>query len=247
MKVFLKTVVSLFAVASLMVIAPGVMGQEQGPISGADSYISECAGCHGPRGGGTAWAPEIREQGAAGADFMMRTGRMPLRSPDEPVRRSEPVLTPEQIDSITEFVATLGGPSVPDPRPERGDPGLGAELYLINCAACHGATGVGAALVNSDNAPDLFQATPLEVAEAVRSGPRSMPGFGRESIDEHQLDSLVLYVSELTHAENNRGGWSLGRWGPVAEGAAAWLLGIIAVIGAAAWVEGSGQEKVGGP
>lgn len=210
---------------------------------GEELYLSECAGCHGPHGEGTAWAPEILEEGAAGADFMMRSGRMPLRHPDEPVRRGEPTLTPGQISAITIYVTSLGGPPVPEADPKRGDIGLGAETYLSNCAACHGSTGVGAALVGSTNAPSLESSSAFDIAEAVRSGPGPMPSFGDDSLSAHQLDSLALYVETIRLEETSHGGWALGRWGPVAEGAAAWMLGIAVVIGSAVWIEGSTSDR----
>ena len=210
---------------------------------GEDAFLSECAGCHGPVGTGTAWAPSIFEEGGAGADLMMRTGRMPLRRPDDPILRGPQKLTDDQIAAIARYVSGLGGPAIPDPQPQAGDIGLGSQIYLINCAVCHGATGVGAALVHSDNAPSILPAGSLDIAEAVRSGPLSMPAFSEDSIDAHQLDSLVAYVSAMSEGRA-RGGWSLGRWGPVAEGAAAWLVGVVAVIGAARWIEGGrGTEE----
>lgn len=213
-------------------LAPAAGAQDDG----GDLYLSECGGCHGPQGEGTEWAPSLVDEGAAGADLMMRTGRMPLLRPDDPVERGPQRLTDEQIAAITRRVGELGGPPVPEVHPERGDIGTGAELYLINCAACHGSTGVGAALPDGVNAPSVLRASPLDVAEAVRSGPLAMPSYGHGAIDQHELDSLARYVSVLAEG-HDRGGWSLGRWGPVAEGAVAWLVGIAAVIGVAGWIE----------
>ncbi|MFP3914575.1 MAG: c-type cytochrome [Actinomycetota bacterium] len=218
-------------------VAPA-WGQED---SGEELYIAECAGCHGPAGGGTRWAPSIVDQGAAGADFMMRTGRMPLRTPDEAIRRGPRRLTPDQIEAITSHMGRLGGPPVPSVDPQQGDLGTGADLYLLNCAACHGATGVGGALVGSRDAPSVLPSSALEIAEAVRAGPGSMPAYPEAVLDQHELDSVTRYVLGLDEADTP-GGWSLGRWGPVAEGAAAWLIGLGGVIGAAAWIEGRTRE-----
>ncbi len=221
---------------ALVVGAVPATGQTQS--GGKDAYLSNCAGCHGSGGAGTTWAPSILEEGAAGADFMMRTGRMPLTTPDEPIRRRPARLTAEQMSMIARYVAGLGGPVIPEVHPTRGDPADGARLYLLNCAACHGSTGVGGAMVDSRNAPSILQADPIEIAEAIRSGPGPMPRFDQATLDQHELDSIVRYVVELNGGEA-RGGWALGRWGPVAEGAAAWLIGIFAVVGAAFWIEGS--------
>ena len=203
-----------------------------------EAYLSECAGCHGPDGSGTEWAPSILDEGAAGADFMMRTGRMPLDRPTDPIERGAPQLDEEQIRRIVDHVATFeGGTPVPDPQPVAGDLATGADLYLLNCAACHGSTGVGAALVGSRNAPDVLRADAIEIAEAIRSGPGPMPAYPEALVDQHELDSIVRYVLHLDE-RTSVGGWSLGRWGPVAEGAVAWLIGVVVVVWAAVWIEG---------
>ena len=59
-----------------------------------------------------------------------------------------------------------------------------------------------------------------------------MPAYDEATLSPHEVDSIVLYVLNIT-AHEARGGWRLGRWGPVAEGAAAWLIGVVAVLAAA--------------
>lgn len=228
----------LAALASVVALLVGVSL----PATAADddpetAYLANCAGCHGAAGQGTDWAPSIVEEGAAGVDFMMRTGRMPLRRPTDPIHRREPTLDDHQRKLIVRFAERFDGPPVPNVDPSRGDPADGAALYLLDCAACHGATGVGGALVGSRDAPPILAATPLDIAEAIRSGPGPMPSFDRTVLDDRQVDSVVRYVLDL-EANASHGGWSLGRWGPVAEGGAAWLIGIVTAIGAAYWIEG---------
>jgi ubiquinol-cytochrome c reductase cytochrome c subunit len=206
------------------------------------AYLTNCAGCHGTDGGGTSWAPPISDAGAAGVDFSMRTGRMPLRAPTDPIRRREPVLTDQEVEQITRFAAGFDGPQVPDVDPSAGDPAEGSGLYLLDCAACHGATGVGGALVGARNAPSILSATPLEIAEAIRSGPGPMPSFDQATLDDTEMNSIVRYVLDF-ESNAGHGGWSLGSWGPVAEGAAAWLVGIAAAIGAAYWIEGRSRVR----
>lgn len=229
----------LVAIVAAIVTADAAWAADEGE----ETYLATCAGCHGARGEGTRWAPRIADQGAAGADFMMRTGRMPLRRPTDPIDRGPPSLTDQQIAQIADYVGRLGeGPDIPDPMPDEGDLGVGADLYLLNCASCHGSTGVGAALVGSRNAPSVARSSPLVIAEAVRAGPGPMPAYPPAVLDDHDLDSLVRYVVTLGEGEAP-GGWSLGRWGPVAEGAAAWLIGVVAVVWAAAWIEGRGRTS----
>ena len=48
---------------------------------GQELFITSCAACHGPQGAGTGNGPDLRNAGTALADFMLRTGRMPLADP----------------------------------------------------------------------------------------------------------------------------------------------------------------------
>jgi len=89
-------------------------------------------------------------------------------------------------------------------------------------------TGAGG-IVTNVVAPSIWDATPTQIAEAVRVGPYVMPHFGPRQIDDAELNSLVSYV-ELTKSPDDRGGWALGHVGPVPEGMVAWLLAGAALV-----------------
>ena len=71
--------------------------------------------------------------------------------------------------------------------------------------------------------PPLEDATPTQVAQAVRIGPWVMPRFSKKSISDAELNSIVRYVEWAKHPDD-RGGWSLGDIGPVPEGLVAWFI-----------------------
>ena len=77
--------------------------------------------------------------------------------------------------------------------------------------------------------PPLGDATARQIAEAVRIGPYVMPRFSPKQISNAQLDSLIAYVQWTKHPDN-RGGWSLGRIGPVPEGLVTWFFGAAALV-----------------
>lgn len=197
------------------------------PASGEVLYVTQCASCHGARGAGTAQAPRLVAVGAAAVDFMLTTGRMPLAAPNQPTLRQSPRLSRDQIAALIAYVASFGpgGPPIPAVHPERGDLARGGQLFAGNCAPCHGADGQGAAVAQGRVAPSLHEATPTQIAEAVRIGPGPMPKFGDRVIDGEELDALVRYVLFLKDAPDP-GGLSLGHEGPVIEGFVAWLLGL---------------------
>jgi ubiquinol-cytochrome c reductase cytochrome c subunit len=186
-------------------------------------YLEGCASCHGDDARGRAGqAPSLRRAGAQAADFYLSTGRMPLADPhDEPVR-SPPAYSAAERRALTAYLASLGGPPVPRVEPAAGDLADGQELFTSHCAGCHQAVAQGG-VVPGAVAPSLQEATPTQIAEAVRVGPSLMPAFPARQIDQRQLDSIARYVLS-TRNPPNRGGWAIGNLGPIPEGMIAWLL-----------------------
>jgi ubiquinol-cytochrome c reductase cytochrome c subunit len=185
-------------------------------------FLQSCSSCHGFDARGVAGqGPSLVGAGAAAADFYLSTGRMPLSEPTEQPLRTEPAYKDEDIDALVEYIGSLGGPAIPVVHPEDGSLRLGLELFSDNCAGCHHISAAGG-IVTGAVAPSLADATPTQIAEAIRTGPYVMPRFGSEEIDQHELDSIVRYV-ELTKNPDDRGGWGIGHVGPVPEGMVAWL------------------------
>jgi ubiquinol-cytochrome c reductase cytochrome c subunit len=104
----------------------------------------------------------------------------------------------------------------------------------LNCAACHAWSGNGGALLHRE-APPVHQATPTQIAEAVRGGPGNMPAFGQAALTDRQVDSIVRYVRYLDDP-NDRGGSSLWHVGPLVEGAVAIVIGLGALVIATRWI-----------
>ncbi|MGI8773529.1 MAG: cytochrome bc1 complex diheme cytochrome c subunit [Actinomycetota bacterium] len=193
---------------------------------GRTLFETSCASCHGPDGSGGEFGPSLEDAGAAAADFQLRTGRMPLADPDAQAARNEPLFTPGQIEALVAFVDSLGnGPDIPDVDLEGADLAVGQFVFQSNCAPCHGSTGNGGAAGSRALAPGLYRSEPLDVAEAVITGPGQMPKFG---FDDAERNDLVAYITFLQR-QSPPGGASLGGVGPVPEGFAAWLIGTAAL------------------
>jgi ubiquinol-cytochrome c reductase cytochrome c subunit len=210
-------------------LPPGTGQPVSGPDAGRTLYARDCAWCHGATGTGTNVAPSLIGVGAAGVDFYLSTGRMPLVSPGARVRRAEPAYTVDEIAAITDYVASLGaGPAIPD-LTHASELARGAQLYEQNCAACHGSTAVGGALTSGVEAPSLLPDTRTQIAEAIRIGPGTMPVFDQGTIRDEDVAAIANYVAELQGPQEH-GGLSLGRIGPIAEGAVGWLVGLGALL-----------------
>ncbi len=213
------------------------------------TFLADCAVCHGAEGKGSERGPTLVGVGQASVDYQLSTGRMPLavvgRSNDQPgtplrplpnnaapdpdivARRHDPAYSPETIAGLVDYVATItgvGGPVIP--RVGQGDLAVGGALFRQQCAACHAWAGDGGALLRIE-APAIHRATPTQIAEAIRVGPGQMPVFGTAALTDDQLASVVAYVRYLDQPRD-RGGQPLWHLGPFAEGAVALIaLGVL--------------------
>lgn len=201
---------------------------QSAPDRGRALFQQSCASCHGANGQGSALAPSLHGVGSAAVDFMLSTGRMPL-SVGEKYRadHQSSKFNAQDLRAIVGYVAQQqpGGPPVPDVHP--GNVQLGRAMYAANCSACHSASGAGGTLTGGKTAPDLFDATPTQIGEAIRMGPGLMPAFPDTVLNQEQVSGIAAYVQTLQgHRDVGHGGTSLGRIGPVTEGLLAWLVAL---------------------
>ncbi|MEO7556295.1 MAG: c-type cytochrome [Acidimicrobiales bacterium] len=218
---------------------------------GKELFTTGCASCHGVDGTGVTTpdgkvrGPAITERGEASAYYELSTGRMPLADSDSAPERKRAVYGAEDIADLVVYVGSLGtGPKLPTVDVADADLALGGERFRAECAACHSASGAGGALSYGRAAPNLGQAKPLEVAAAVRAGPGQMPVFGAD-LDQAELNAVVRYVQYL-RAPDDRGGFPIGRTGPVPEGFVALTFGIGALLAAVAWIGTRSPIRSGG-
>jgi ubiquinol-cytochrome c reductase cytochrome c subunit len=237
-------VVLLLAANGLAAGGTSAAGGKQVPLlqRGAELYAVTCSQCHGVNGAGKQHrgpvsgvnntpgiGPSLRGVGALAADFFLRTGYMPLENPSDQPRRSRVLFSDRDLHALIAYVASLApGPSIPHPDPSQGSVSKGLRLYTENCAGCHQIATAGGYLPDSV-APALEDATPVQIAEAVRIGPNVMPRFSKSLLSDPELNSVIAYV-EYARAPDDRGGWSLAHIGPVPEGMVAWFVAGVVLV-----------------
>ncbi|GLI03095.1 cytochrome bc1 complex diheme cytochrome c subunit [Phytohabitans aurantiacus] len=234
-----------------IVFAPGLAGAKDTPQlstaaeEGKALFNQSCITCHGPNAQGVEGrGPSLIGVGAASVEFQVGTGRMPMARQEAQAERKPPVFTDEQTRQLAQYIQELGGgPQVPsgDLRaPESDEEAIarGGNLFRINCSSCHAFGGGGGALSSGKYAPGLGEATDQQIYAAMLTGPQNMPVFGDNQLTPEQKKEIISYIQEALKQDRDPGGWGLGRFGPVTEGLAIFLVGIVALVFASLWIAG---------
>ncbi len=184
-------------------------------------FAQTCSSCHGndangvgPDGQATI-GPNLQGVGAATVDFWVSTGRMPAADVKAVEAERKPSrLTPLQALELAAWVNSLDPavPAVPTPHLVGANQSAGADLFSLNCAACHTIEGPADALAFGTNAPSLQNrsVTAQQVAEAIRTGPANMPRFSG-NLTDRQVADIVSYVTGRLQHPTNPGG-VVARW-----------------------------------
>ena len=232
--------------------AGSAAASEEQVAQGRELFLVSCSFCHGQNGegirtqNGNQLGPSLVGVGAAAVDFQVGTGRMPMARPGAQVPRKPQTFNDDEIAALAAYVASLGpGPAIPD-ESDYSVEGLsdeerqqaitnGGQIFLTNCTACHNFEGSGGAMPRGGNAPQIRGVEPRYIYEALLTGPQNMPNFSNGNLSPDEKRDVIAYLGSLEELPNY-GGFGLGGLGPVAEGLAAWVLGIGSLVGVAVWI-----------
>ncbi len=241
-------VAALFTIATAFGVASALPNAQLTITSGTSTLVSEgkaiflrsCSSCHGLNAEGGGIAPSLIGVGSAAVDFQVGTGRMPLADMSQQAMQKKPLYNPQETAALAAYISSLapGPASVINESlsyERDGNAAQGGTLFRTNCAMCHNFAGQGGALTNGKYAPSLMGVDPKYVYEAMVTGPQSMPKFTNATISTQEKLDIIKWLQAANH-EQNLGGASLGRVGPVTEGLLGWVLGLGLLIGAAAWL-----------
>jgi ubiquinol-cytochrome c reductase cytochrome c subunit len=232
-------------------LAPGIYADDK-PLTPAAAegkalYDTNCVTCHGRNAQGVdGRGPSLIGVGSASVDFQVTSGRMPLARQEAQGQRKPPLWQGEELERnarlLGEYIQEIGGgPQLPagDKLAATGDEALarGGELFRINCSSCHAFSAGGGALSSGKFAPSLAPATDRQIYAAMLTGPQNMPVFGDNQLTPDEKRDVIAYVQHLKE-DKDPGGWGLGRFGPVTEGLAIFLVGMVALVFTALWIAG---------
>ncbi|MEV6487839.1 c-type cytochrome [Actinoplanes sp. NPDC051633] len=210
-------------------------------------FDNSCITCHGRDAQGVEGrGPSLVGVGSAAVEFQVGTGRMPMARQEAQAEEKPPQFDEAQTKQLGQYIQELGGgPQIPageltenlESNPEAL--AAGGELFRINCTSCHGFGGGGGALSSGKYAPSLHDATEQEIYAAMLTGPQNMPVFGDNELSPEEKRELITYITVQIQDDKDPGGiFNLGRYGPVTEGLAIFVVGITILVFAALWIAG---------
>ena len=207
--------------------------------AGKGIYENTCITCHGDHlQGVVGQGPSLLGVGSAAVYFQVSTGRMPLGAQGAYAPQGQVKFDEKQIEQLGAYVEAMGGgPSIPEGRLRSSSAALGqgGELFRLNCAQCHGATGAGAPLSAGKVAPSIRKATDKQIYAAMLTGPGNMPVFSDNSVTPAEKRSIISYIQAL-HASADPGGAGIDRIGPASEAIVIWVAGVGALMIAILWI-----------
>jgi mono/diheme cytochrome c family protein len=206
--------------AGLLLAYTGGPVRAQGPGSaerGAKLYAENCAVCHGDQGQGRIGATLRQNWPSIAPDQLIRatiTDGVPgSLMPAWSQTRGGP-LGEQDINDIVAYIQTwLGNPlplptlrpapvaTVTPPPGAIGDPVTGAQIYVSNCAMCHGQNGegrIGVTLAKQWPAIQVDQFLRQTIASGVPGS--LMPAWGQAKggpLTDQQIDDVEVYIRTL--------------------------------------------------
>jgi ubiquinol-cytochrome c reductase cytochrome c subunit len=232
--------------------APGAFAEDNRQLSqvaleGQALYDNSCITCHGNNAQGVPGrGPSLIGVGSASVQFQVGTGRMPLVRQEAQAEEKPPLFNKDQTKQIGQYIQELGGgpqlPAGPYTLNTSDNPDAlarGGQLFRLNCTSCHSYGGAGGALSSGKYAPALHDASPETIYAAMLTGPQNMPVFGDNELTPDQKREIITYITTQIQQDKDPGGlFNLGRFGPVTEGLAIFVVGITILVFASLWIAG---------
>ena len=163
---------------------------------GQKLFLNNCAQCHASDGGGSRGFPNLTDRDwLYGGDPKTvyetiaggRNGTMPAFGE---------AYQAEQIKDLAHYVMSLSGGAADSIRVARG-----RELFLVTCAACHGAEGKGNPALGAPNLTDriwLHGSGEPRIIETITRGRQSQMPAHKETLGEAKIRLIAAYVLSLS-------------------------------------------------
>lgn len=178
-------------------------------VSGAATFRTFCAQCHGAGAAGGHGYPNLLDDdwiwGGKPEDIRLTIAHG-IRSDDPDTRAGEMpafgrdgLLTAGEIAAVAEHVLAISGQEHDAAKAEAG-----ATVFADNCAACHGEDGRGLAELGGPNLTDaiwLYGGTRTAILETLQKGRAGMMPAWLGRLGPERVKEVALYVHSLGGGE----------------------------------------------
>jgi cytochrome c oxidase cbb3-type subunit 3 len=172
---------------------------------GRSSYAVNCSQCHGLGAAGFPGYPNLNDDAwlwGGSLEAIQKTIRYGVRSDHPDTRDSvmpaflkDELLTPAQINDVTEYVLALSGQKSDDGAARRGK-----IIYAEQCASCHRPTGKGNAEFGAPDLTDaiwLFGGDKKTISDIVAYSRRGVMPAWEARLDPVTIKQIAIYVHAL--------------------------------------------------
>jgi cytochrome c oxidase cbb3-type subunit III len=173
--------------------------------SGAASFQTNCAPCHGRGAQGAPGYPNLNDDdwlwGGTLGDiektllYGIRSDHKDTRISQMPRFGADKILKPEEIDAATAFVMTLSKQAADLALAKKGE-----AVFAEQCAACHGNDGRGNADLGAPNLTDaiwLYGSSSAAIHQSIATGRGGVMPAWVDRLDHTTIKSLAIYVHSL--------------------------------------------------
>lgn len=178
--------------------------------AGKAQFSLTCSQCHGAGGGGAKGYPNLLDNEwiwGGEIDEIIATITHGIRSYDDDMTHDnvmmaygkEEVLTADQIADVTRYIKVISENFLPNEASSRGE-----EIFIENCAACHGEGGIGNQEMGApalNNKIWLYGGHSDDIKETITEGRGGhMPAFGK-ILSKENIKKVAIYVHSLGGGE----------------------------------------------
>jgi cytochrome c oxidase cbb3-type subunit 3 len=170
--------------------------------AGASVFGDNCATCHGAGGGGGKGYPNLRDDvwlwGGTPADIEhtlrvgIRSGHPNARMSQMPAFGRDQIVTPDQVNDLTEYVVALSRRKANAAAVARAAP-----VFQAQCSVCHGPAGLGNQAVGAPNLTDrdwLYGSDRASIHGQIWNARGGVMPTWEKRFDTATIKALAVYV-----------------------------------------------------
>ena len=175
------------------------------------AFAENCAPCHGAGGGGGRGYPNLNDDDwiwGGKLDEIAQTIRHGVRSGGADARQGaampafgrDGILKRADVDNVADYVRSLSGLGV-DPKANLV---AGKQIFIDNCAVCHGETGKGKRELGAPDLSDaiwLYGADKLSIVDGIWNGRGGVMPAWAGRLDDATIKALAVYAHSLGGGE----------------------------------------------